>query len=309
MLRNLLVCGTVVALTGCGAIMVTANNQQLDGIPFYSKVPVMTQETKLLKSELLVTFTLGKVGADGKMVLPLVYPPSGALVIAVKDRTAADEVVSQMYLDVAKKTTLLDAQTVVAAALAELKKRSTVPTDETISNAWSVQMITGPQTYYINTRMPLIGTASGTYKLSPDGTLTEGTAAVTDDTIKTILSLLPINAKLSLQWGITAPPKLATESLVPGPPAAATEVLRVDVAMVEQRTITTLRKVEKPILNGDYVTPKPSPPLLETDVNTGAVQLVSKEVVVGSGEEKAKPDTTSYKIQGTFTPPKAPDAK
>lgn len=51
--------------------------------------------------------------------------------------------------------------------------------------------------YYMNVDRPLIGSASVTAKLASDGTLTESTAEVKDETVQSFLSLIPIKEILT----------------------------------------------------------------------------------------------------------------
>jgi hypothetical protein len=82
-----------------------------------------------------------------------------------------------------------------AETLKKLPKSSTQA--KVLSNSWTLSMLVSPKPYYITNYQPLIGTATANYEFSPDGTLTKSSSTATDDTVKTLLSLFPITAKLA----------------------------------------------------------------------------------------------------------------
>jgi hypothetical protein len=55
--------------------------------------------------------------------------------------------------------------------------------------------------YTLNARIPLAGSVNATYKLNPDGTLSEGSAEVQEKTFETVLSLFPISDVLKAASG------------------------------------------------------------------------------------------------------------
>jgi hypothetical protein len=58
------------------------------------------------------------------------------------------------------------------------------------------------KTYYLNASNPLSGSAKADYKLAGDGTLTEASAEITNDTFKTIVSALPVSDLIKSAAGI-----------------------------------------------------------------------------------------------------------
>ena len=58
------------------------------------------------------------------------------------------------------------------------------------------------ETYYLNAKNPLSGSAKVDYKLAGDGTLTEASAEITNDTFKTIVSALPISDLIKSAAGV-----------------------------------------------------------------------------------------------------------
>ena len=59
-LTSLAICAL---LAGCAGITVTDGQKNLDGIPFYVKVPVATQTTLHATNEILVSFTVSQISA------------------------------------------------------------------------------------------------------------------------------------------------------------------------------------------------------------------------------------------------------
>lgn len=56
--------------------------------------------------------------------------------------------------------------------------------------------------YYVNQTVPFAGSAKADYKLATDGTLTEASGEVTEDTLKTVLGALPISDLIKSAAGI-----------------------------------------------------------------------------------------------------------
>jgi hypothetical protein len=301
MLRNLIVIVGVVALTGCGAVMVYKSEaaDTLPGIPFYSKTAQYTHETKLARGEIVVSVSVTEKDADGGIVRAATYPLTGPLVLPVEQAANVESKFTRLLANADGKS--FDAVGVLATnTLDSLRMLTGLPrTDEVMSNTIGYTMVVGPERYYINTRQPLIGTATGTYKLSADGTLTESTTTVTDDTVKTILSLFPISAKLSKDWDLSPPKTASSTDAVP-----SKNLLKIEAKSAARVTLYTLQRTPP-------VEDKKGPlKVSETEGLNPTVQLISRKVASGGDESSGKDDDkTSYKIQGTFTPPKAADGK
>jgi hypothetical protein len=289
------------ALCGCGSIVVKQEGSNgptdLPGIPFYSRSAQYTHETKWLRRELVVSVVVTE--RSGKDVLRVAhFPITGGLVVPA---TAAGNVeigLARLRTEVNRKR-FEDASAVAEKALRELAAlRDLRSQEELLSNTVGYAMVIGPERLYVNTRQPLIGTATGTYKLSSDGTLTEATATVTDDTLKTLLGLFPINAKLSQAWGLTKPER------VPADGAPTPTDVQIETSVVSKDTIVTLRRIPPD--------EQKRGPLQIADALAGTndVQLVSTEIANGAAKDEPKSskkdDTPSYKIQGTITTPPQP---
>jgi len=61
----------------------------------------------------------------------------------------------------------------------------------------AVQYVDYSTPYYLNASRPVIGTSSVAAELSPEGTLAKGSAEVADNTVETLLGLLPIKEVLT----------------------------------------------------------------------------------------------------------------
>lgn len=72
--------------------------------------------------------------------------------------------------------------------------------------------------HYINIGRPWIGTASATAKLSPNGTLAEGTASIESKTTDALLGSLPAKELILAATGVPAGKSTSLKLNIPGPP-------------------------------------------------------------------------------------------
>lgn len=306
--RRVLCSFTILAmpLLGCTNIEVfsksgeTSNkNEKLNGIPFYIKVPALTQDTKLLKNELSLQIDITYEVNGTKQVTH--YPTLGPITLS-NTKEARNLVVSSVEELVRKGKQegwpLKKSEEEVMKVINILRSSSNPVAPMLVSNTWGISMVVSPRQYYISNRVPLFGTASSSFKFSGDGTLTEATSAITDDTAKTLLGLFPISAKLSNQWSITKP---AGAMAVPG-------TVQIDGRLTQAKTLYSLRQVTMIGTTGAeslacLLPTKSMPPLVLENANDGTknVQLVSIEVQTDSA--KPKGDSKIYQIQGSITPP------
>jgi hypothetical protein len=301
----------LLVIGGCANVAVYAPDDteqhtigQLKGIPFYVKVPVLTQDTKLVVSELLVQIEVAETtGSTTSQTAH--YPASGQLRMSINDRPLIDKVIAEIY-DNAKGQTFADASKEVAKGVASLSKgRTANEPPKVLSNSWSLSMVVSPKSYYISNYQPLIGTATTAYEFSADGTLNKASSTITDDTVKTLLGLFPITAKLSQRWGLTTAQTKAL-GLDQGKPP----VVKMDVTVTESKTVYGLRRVSELPANssvGKYTFPDTArSPLSLQDARDGknGVQLVSEDVVTADNAGNKKTNAKAYQIEGTITPPK-----
>jgi len=288
-------------------------DQLLKGIPFYIKVPVLTQVTKLVSSELVVGIDLSLVDAAGPFKAAH-YPASGPLRIQDDPvvRKSVDDLMSQLLKKTASTRMSFEAASdEVSASLNRVKGlKQNFDNPTLLSNIWSLSMVVGPQPHYITGKIPFIGSATSNFEFSADGTLTKASSTVTDDTAKTLLSLFPITAKLSDQWGLPKDAAKTTSNVKPEP---AYDV-RIEITIVNVQTIYTLARI-KEVPTGTAVASylgqaAGDPPLILQEALAGknGVQLISKEVVGARNDAGGvKSDSKAYQFEGTITPPK-PDA-
>ena len=296
-------------LTGCSNIQIYSKVDdnsntygKLEGIPFYIKVPALTQDTKLLKREFLVQIDVTvETGGKSKIThFPSLEPiklddtqENHEMVIDQITKLINDGAIAGWTFD----QTAEEVTKVINTIRSYKPMKSVDP--EVVSNVWALSMVVSPKQYYISNRVPLFGSASSTFKFASDGTLTEATSSITDDTAKTLLGLFPITAKLSNLWGITKAEKAFA------PPTT----VQIDGKLTQINTLYSLRKVTLIGTTGEEKMDKylpvgqPLPPLsLEKALKgEGNVQLVSKEIQTDSA--KPKGDSKAYQLQGSITPP------
>ena len=294
------------SLTGCSNIEIyskdgdnSVTSSKLKGIPFYIKVPALTQDTKLLKSELSVQIEVTVETGGSKQVTH--YPNLEP--IKLDDTQENRESVTATIDELVKKgasggwTSSDTAREVTKVTEAIRVKKPTKPLEpEVVSNTWGLSMVVSPKQYYITNRVPFMGSASSDFKFASDGTLTEASSSITDDTAKTLLGLFPISALLSKQWGVKG---------ALGPPTH----VQIDGKIAQIKTLYSLRQVT---LIGTtynenmdkYLPPNHSLPPLSLEKGLkgeDGIQLLSKEIQKDT--PKSKENSKVYQIEGTITPP------
>jgi hypothetical protein len=169
-----------------------------------------------------------------------------------------------------------------------------------------VGTIAGTRPYHIATKQPFIGSANSTFKFAEDGTMTEATANVTDDTAKTVLSWFPITAKLTEQWGLAAADNKTADAKALGEyrtyglpldrprPQQLRKIVNVDLTATTASMIYTLRKVV-PVVDGESVRAREPLRLCDALKGSDGVELVS---VAPAGTPKAKEETVDETKKG-----------
>lgn len=328
-----LLCFTVFSLVGCAGVEVS-DDKSLKGIPFYVKVPVATHETVLNEGELVVSFVVSKIVQAGetiKVMHSTTLPYAGPLRIPENKRDELERALKKLpdQPSAVYENTVRDLSALLTTDIASLARPQTNEqtcaniSTSTISNSWSVSMVADATPRYVVMKIPFMGSSSSSFKFAPDGTMTDSSVAVADDTAKTLLALFPIKEKLSKQWDVN---ETDAESKSPGttlfaqrvfplvldakpkPPSLA---VRLETFVSYSKVLYTLRRVHR-FAEGasldDYLklrgqtTPLT---LCQAMSGTGGVQLVS---VVPQGSESGKPEKSpAWQIQGTLTPPKTDD--
>ena len=200
---------------------------ELDGIPFYGKTAKCIQTSVYLYPYYRITFQT----LSGDKVL-------GAMTVTLntKDYRSAD---TQGFLSILrKKPPLSDADIAQASdywskidAANEDPYSKVVPRVDDkgkpvqsnmaafflVSNTATVKVLVDYKNEYaLNAKTPLAGSVNATYKLSDDGTLTEGSAQVQDQTLATIAGLFPISDLIKSAAGIATKAAAALAPEAPG---------------------------------------------------------------------------------------------
>jgi hypothetical protein len=335
--RTAVIALPMLALAGCAGVVVSDGNKDLKGIPFYIKVPVATQDTIRAISEIAVQFKVSEIlEVDGKSKVSRSTdaPSSGPIRMADTSPVRAILDAEVRKLNEGDPNYDRTVRAVDQMVVSRLIPLTVVPvTEQTCGaqevpvfvNSWSISMVADPKRYYIVTKQPLIGSSNTTFKFSPDGTLTDASADVTNDTAKALLALFPISAKLSNQWNITPPENgekaaAEVELLFKGYRDAARagkkaiqirKIVVVDATVSTVKTVYTLRKGQHLGQDADlnsYLTLRnSSAPLALCDGVRGVngVQLIS----VGPPDEQADgktpdKDAKAWQVHGVVTPPK-----
>jgi hypothetical protein len=204
-----------------------ADNTQIDGIPFYPKRAVCRQDTIWLEPLYVLTREDTYPGATPditktpKQVFKLTKLARRSELTTDKCSNPQDracKITSLQLLDNlqdAIATKQLD--TVNAAWKAINVTKSLIVTDVEprnvllASNTLTSDFFTDyTKPYYFNTRMPWLGSSTANASLDKDGSLTNGTATVDNQTAKAVLDVLPISALLSKALGLTSAAAPAT---------------------------------------------------------------------------------------------------
>jgi len=329
--------GLAAALCGCSGIKVRDgagdNAHDVHGIPFYVKVPWRIQETELASREMIVTFTVTQVTFDantGKTTEgPAAKLPTGQTLRLV-DSPISRKAVQDEVDALGDKLNFADAVGRIKKSVSELAKKvgSTEPATELtcqasnydlVANTWSTKMLAGTSFYYIEPQNPFIGSASADIHLADDGTLSESSTSVTDNTASTVLSMIPVSAFLSkvldLPSGATdeaaaasaaADPLLALEKgHKPRPDKKKKPVVhvRIDVTETPVKTLYQLRRATR----ADE-TPAPGNGRLDLCNALKGIdqtELVSIKTLSGTDEGKGGDDKDAWRISGQLLPPKA----
>ncbi len=307
-MKNVIPLGTVflsLAITGCAGLRVSQERSgsaaqgngsgtapmldRVPGIPMRVKVPVLVQESKQWEERYEVALTLHREGTEKPLLSP------GAVTLRCATQAEAFREVAELRGKLPASGTLLEVTQVMNEAIEHLVKQS----DKTLgdcrrplANLLKQESRISATRYYITHVVPLFGSGAGTFKLAGDGTLTESTTSATDDTGKTLLGLFPIKEKLSLRWGITAPPVAVKKGLPPKPAPA----YLLDVTVTPKPLIYTYRK-DLAAAADDTV--RTVPAALTRDSKD--TELVSVEAA--DEPPPPKPDPKAFHLKGSITPP------
>lgn len=334
--------------SGCSGVRVYDGTSEIDyisGIPFYIKTPVRVHETTWLETDWKVQFSIA-LNDDPNSAIK--YPADGDVLVSCVDRSLLKTTAREIVDLARKETTLEGARLAIASAINRLERleksrvrnadgtsKSEASCADLVGNTVKTEMRVSDTPYYIKNVIPLFGSGSATFKFNADGTLTEATNSITDNTGSTLLGLFPIKEKLISQWKVKttdadanilgsptgqAKVPVLINVVVTITPSSKTHVLRRECALVgtSREKPPADAKSESGPANNQPQSPQansprqcvpvsssknPFAPLALDDGKNGknGVQLIS------SGEPSDKPaekaDPKSFKIQGSITPP------
>lgn len=316
--KMILLCGVVLTQASCSTLHVTRANEsgkevRIGGIPFVSKVPHRIQTTSWSRIEsysISGTLTVRsiKAGVPTDTDVKIFDPP---LVIRATPSTRAAALELIKEVEKSRITFKTSPDKFVAwfrgrvVDLADLAKDDEPPLKaDMVSNVEGIEMVIDPTRYYLKPRMPFLGSATHTFKLAADGTLTDSTTTATDETGKTLLGMLPVSAFLTKRWVGSGNTTMGVKE-EEDPPAASIAAFELTV---DQEAVIYQARARCPYEPGDKPTCKLPAKVELVDAqsprpagdSTYRVELVS---VTRAGAEAKKPEAPGYGISGRITLP------
>lgn len=194
---------------GCGsALQVRQGKDNINGVPFYVK------EAKCVHQQVLIMpyYRLTLQTMQGEKV-------TGSQTATVSEAYYLTDPIVAQFVD-------LISGTADGTSMATEQLQTTIGNDWTAVKAqgandvyakaadgtWPKYVVANSSTpkvyvnygtvYYINGKQPLSGSVKADFKLANDGTLTEASAEITNDTLKTVLGALPISDLIKSGAGI-----------------------------------------------------------------------------------------------------------
>ena len=175
------------ALIGCfSSVRVSRSNSLGDppqGIPFYAKTGVCRQQTDWFEPQYILTYE-SKSGTTATKVLSRQQFSQKTVQDFIADPGAPS----------AWKTAIFDLpgpDSINESISAEIAKEETSGNWVRVSNTSAVEAVVDySNVFYLNSARPLAGTTQVDAKLAADGTLTEGSVQVQDQTLEAISSLI-----------------------------------------------------------------------------------------------------------------------
>jgi hypothetical protein len=207
---TVLACTTGVLFgTGCGAALrVRQGKNAIDGLPFYVKEAKCVHQQVLVMPYYRVTLQTmqgDKVTGAQTATVSESYYLTDPTVAQLSDLVSGTADVSSMTTE--------DQQRTVGNDWTAIKKQGANDVyAKAADGSWPVYVVANSSApkvyvdygtvYYINGKVPLAGSLKTDYKLANDGTLTEASGELTNDTLKTILGALPISDLIKSGAGI-----------------------------------------------------------------------------------------------------------
>jgi|GEM_PF-6816644 len=296
------------ACCGCSTVavykQVGSRNERQPGIPFYVKRLVVVQTTKRRIDEARIRFVLKDPSAqkDASFLLsgPIAVPLNACSEEAI--RSARDAILKT------GSDRLENLETAIRKHQAEIEKCANQPARQVVvANSWKVTTVVDPTPYYLSPKRPVIGSTTVSAELASDGTLTKASVAVQDDTLSTLVPLLPVTKYFERVLGLDP---VADKELIALSNEGAKGIasgrsrtgLKLSMEVSLQPTVYTLQKQHD---YSDRSGASCRPPLSLLAAADGRleppndVQLVSVE----SSPTPKKGDENAYLVSGSITPP------
>jgi hypothetical protein len=332
------------SLSGCQTPTVTSGSRCTDssamceepGIPFWTKVPRTIRTSQWLVvdaygvSARIRTFGGSAPGDELLTDSPLIIPATKQARNELSQIRRALSSVNSGTLEGARKVVWdeLNKLDAIRAPSPNEKWMCSTPTNGQkdltnldtdpvlVSNTTSTELVLEPKRYYWKQYVPLFGSAQGTLKLGDDGTLSESTTSVQDDTAKTLLSVFPATALLSKAFGVASAAAAATAAAAgtttstmmyerrtdanPGKSGANLQ-FQIVLTVTPKASVYTLKRVcefgsrDQRCIGLEQVT-------IASAVCRAESQLVSVLPVSDSSDSE---ETPAYEVSGKIIPPKA----
>jgi hypothetical protein len=313
--RTLSAAAAVLLLAGCKSLVVSDENGEAKGIPFLTKVPdrILTSTyTQVEWIQVSATVTFGE-GKDAKTESVLPTP------VSLRDTEANRTKILTLMTAVDAAPSTPDATKAFVNWARPILDATVEPLDKTKatleSNVRGVEMVVSPDRFYLQPKMPLMGSSTHTYKLASDGTLTDATATAEDTTASTLLGMLPVSSYLTKRWvGKTDDSSNAKSTFQASNPRL---LLNFNEARAGKPSVTssfTLKVEEVPItyvVRARCVYKAECELPAKVDLAAALKGLDSSLEIVSTTRGGAAPkkdkedDTPSYGISGKITLPKA----
>jgi hypothetical protein len=273
------------SLTGCGLYVVkkSAPAGNHHGIPFYVKTAGCQRQIVRLKPYYLLTLTTTRTGektghSESTTVCREHYTADDLLRLF-------DDVRSGNGPDIEPRWKAV----IALSSTCDLHGESIVGSKNSFLASDSIAAYTfvDYQTpYTLNVRKPIIGSASATTKLSPDGTLSEGTAQMEDKTLSTLISAVPTSDLIKSAAGIAA---------------AAAPTVSYELK-IEEKAVKFTWTYHDPATHSAC---ENDPGLVSDPPTTGKPDFVVEDA---GGDRKPADDGNTIKVNGSIQLPKTQDA-
>jgi hypothetical protein len=333
MLRPLAAIGMSLILASCVNLysVRSSSGRAATGVPFLAKEAKLFQVTKAEKLHLSVQFKMTLLDpASGKEVewlapeVPLELNASdkadkelrNVLGALTGDRSQSEQEFANSVASLLKDRGNLFLDCGVSGGQICVDPRSRYV--RVLENRFEVQSVLSPNTYYLNTRMPWVGSSSVTAKLAGDGTLTESSSETDNQTVSTILAALPAQ-ELAGKWFGLGEGDSVSKALSDRSRNPEFDIDGLDKPRREERLVSlvvqgvywqyTLRRSSKdsqgvvePLSYGPSLCESPPSSQEAPPKGSCGVELVS---VVTKSEEKPKDSSakSAWSISGEIKPP------